>query len=155
MPTQRRVARERVLQALYAYDLSGSDPEFLSAEIFQDIGDEMSLEFARKLYRDTLDHLGEIDRLIQRHLEHWDVSRVNPVDRNILRMGITEMLFFKEVPTKVTINEAIEISKKYSTEESPKFVNGILDAALKLLTSEKRIVKEGRGLIDQSARKKK
>ncbi|MGC8595240.1 MAG: transcription antitermination factor NusB [Candidatus Kryptoniota bacterium] len=155
MPTQRRVARERVLQALYAYDLSGSDPEFLSNEIFQDIDDEMSLEFARKLYRDTLEHLGEIDALIQRHLEHWDVSRVNPVDRNILRMGISELLFFKEVPTKVTINEAIEISKKYSTEESPKFVNGILDAALKLLTREKRIIKEGRGLIDQTTRKKK
>lgn len=155
MPTQRRVARERVLQALYAYDLSGSDPEFLSGEIFKDIDDEMSLEFAKKLYRDTLEHLEEIDGLIQRHLEHWDVSRVNPIDRNILRMGITEMLFFKEVPTKVTINEAIEISKKYSTEDSPKFVNGILDAALKLLTSEKRIVKEGRGLIDQSTRKKK
>ncbi|MGB9592452.1 MAG: transcription antitermination factor NusB, partial [Candidatus Kryptoniota bacterium] len=65
------------------------------------------------------------------------------------------LLFFKEVPTKVTINEAIEISKKYSTEESPKFVNGILDAALKLLTREKRIIKEGRGLIDQTTRKKK
>lgn len=154
MPSQRRLARERVLQALYAYDISRTSPEFLSADIFKDIEDELALEFARKLYRDTLEKMNDVDVILQGHLEHWDMSRVNPIDRALLRMGIAEILYCEEIPTKVTINEVIELAKRYSTEESPKFVNGILDAALKRLASDGKIRKSGRGLINTSTKKK-
>ncbi len=154
MTSQRRLARERVLQALYAYDMSRTSPEFLSSDIFKDIQDEPALEFARKLYRDTLENLSGLDAILQQHLEHWDITRVNPIDRSLLRMGIAEILYSMEIPTKVTINEVIELAKRYSTEESPKFVNGILDAALKRLASDGRVQKSGRGLINSSTKKK-
>ncbi|MCL5267806.1 MAG: transcription antitermination factor NusB [Bacteroidetes bacterium] len=154
MTSQRRLARERVLQALYAYDISRTSPEFLSSDIFKDIEDLPALEFAKKLYRDTLENLNDLDVILQSHLEHWDISRVNPIDRSLLRMGIAEILYSVEIPTKVTINEVIELAKRYSTEESPKFVNGILDAALKQLTSDGRVQKSGRGLINTSTKKK-
>jgi N utilization substance protein B len=154
MTSQRRLARERVLQTLYAYEISGTSPEFLSADIFKDIEDQTALEFAKKLFRDTLEHIGDLDSILQKHLEHWDISRVNPIDRSLLRMGVTEILFAQEIPTKVTINEIIELAKRYSTEESPKFVNGILDASLRQLAAEGRVQKSGRGLIETSTKRK-
>ncbi len=154
MTSQRHLARERVLQTLYAYEMSGSSPEFLSADIIKDLDDQTSLEFAKKLFRDTLENLKELDSILQGHLEHWDISRVNPIDRSLLRMGIAEILYFQEIPTKVTINEIIELAKRYGPEESPKFVNGILDASLKQLVAEGRVNKSGRGLINTSAKKK-
>jgi len=154
MTSQRRLARERVLQTLYAYEISRTSPEFLSADIFKDIEDQAALEFARKLFRDTLENTSALDSIIQRHLEHWDISRVNPVDRSLLRMGVAEILYSLEIPTKVTINEIIELAKRYSTEESPKFVNGILDASLRKLTEEGKIKKSGRGLINTSSKSK-
>ncbi len=154
MTSQRRLARERVLQTLYAYEISGTSPEFLSADILKDIEDQTALEFAKKLFRDTLENLKDLDVILQGHLDHWDISRVNPVDRSLLRMGIAEILYSQEIPTKVTMNEVIELAKRYSTEESPKFVNGILDASLKQLTSEGKVKKSGRGLINTSTKKK-
>ncbi|HEY9166291.1 MAG TPA: transcription antitermination factor NusB [Candidatus Kryptonia bacterium] len=154
MTSQRRLARERVLQALYAYDLSRSAPDFLSEDIFKDIENSTALEFAKKLFRDTLENMPAIDPVLQAHLDHWDISRVNPIDRGLLRMGVAEILYSPEIPTKVTMNEIIELAKRYSTEESPKFVNGILDAALRQLDSEGKVVKEGRGLINTSTKKK-
>ncbi|HUI28601.1 MAG TPA: transcription antitermination factor NusB [Candidatus Acidoferrales bacterium] len=154
MASQRRLARERVLQTLYAYEMSGTSPDFLSNDIFKDIVDRAALEFARKLFRDTLEHVQDLDLVLQGHLDHWDISRVNPVDRSLLRMGVAEILFAQEIPTKVTMNEIIELAKRYSTEESPKFVNGILDASLKQLSSEGKIKKSGRGLVNTSVKKK-
>ncbi len=153
MTSQRRLARERVLQALYAYDISQSPPDFLSQDIFKDIEIGPHLEFAKKLYRDTLGNMDGIDAILQHHLEHWDITRVNPIDRGLLRMGVAEILYCEEIPTKVTINEVIELAKRYSTEESPKFVNGILDAALKQLSKEGKVKKTGRGLINTSSKK--
>ncbi len=112
------------------------------------------MEFARKLFRDTLENLGSLDVILQGHLEHWDMSRVNPIDRSLLRMGIAEILYSEEIPTKVTINEIIELAKRYSTEESPKFVNGILDASLKELARDGKVQKTGRGLINTSTKRK-
>ena len=152
MISQRRLARERVLQTLYAYEISGTSPEFLSTDIMKDITDQAALDFAKKLFRDTLENIKDLDCILQNHLEHWDMTRVNPIDRSLLRMGIAEILFSQEIPTKVTMNEIIELAKRYSTEESPKFVNGILDASLKQLLGEGRIKKSGRGLIETSSK---
>lgn len=154
MTSQRRLARERVLQTLYAYEISGTSPEFLSADILKDIEDAAALEFAKKLFRDALENMKYLDSILQNHLEHWDISRVNPIDRSLLRMGVAEILYAQEIPTKVTMNEIIELAKRYSTEESPRFVNGILDASLKQLSDEGKIKKIGRGLINTSTKKK-
>lgn len=75
----------------------------------------------------TIDHLSEIDEMIARFTEHWDIERINIIDRNILRLGIAELQYCQGIPSRVSINEWIEIAKFYSTDDSPKFVNGILD----------------------------
>ncbi len=83
--------------------------------------------FAQHLIEGVRQHRTAIDELIQKYAEHWSLDRMTPVDRNVLRLGIFEMLYFQETPRKVAINEAIEIAKTYGAEESGAFVNGILD----------------------------
>src|SRR5699024_8764957 len=106
--------------------------------------------FSEKLFLLTVDHASGHDKLIQNHIKNWDVSRLAIIDRLILRMAITELLYFEQIPTKVTINEAIELAKDFSTRKSGNFVNGILDAVLSTLKNENKINKKGRGLIESS-----
>jgi N utilization substance protein B len=84
-------------------------------------------EYAERIVRGTLRHVEEIDQLLSKYAEHWDLRRMAVVDRNILRLSTYELLYLEEIPPKVAINEAVNIAKKYSQEESGKFVNGILD----------------------------
>ena len=85
-------------------------------------------EFARRLVKGTVEHRKELDGIIEKKLRKWDFARVAPVDRNIMRYAVFELLYCPDVPSKVVINEAIEISKKYSDQESGKFINGVLDS---------------------------
>lgn len=87
--------------------------------------------FIQNLVKNILEHEEKIDELIKEKLEHWDFKRLNSVDRIILRMGVCEMLYFPDIPIKVSIDEAIELAKKFSSPEAGKFVNGILDAVAK------------------------
>lgn len=87
--------------------------------------------FIQSLIKQILEHEEKIDELIKAKLEHWDFKRLNSVDRIILRMGVCEMLYFPDIPLKVSIDEAIELAKKFSSPEAGKFVNGILDAIAK------------------------
>lgn len=87
--------------------------------------------FIRSLIKQVLEHEEKIDELIKEKLEHWDFKRLNSVDRMILRMGVCEMLYFPDIPIKVSIDEAIELAKKFSSADAGKFVNGILDAIAK------------------------
>jgi len=128
----RRKARIGVLGALYAETQTGEDPEKILHDVFtRDSFNQKSQEFIRTLFLETLNHLGSCDSLIESHLENWEFSRIALMDKLILRMALTEMMYLDDVPPKATISEAIEIAKEYSTEESSKFVNGILDAAYK------------------------
>jgi len=148
--TKRRESRARALQSLYSFQLSGDEPAHIVKHILH-TGLEDDLEgrrFAERLFFHTLDHAEEADEVIQKHIEHWDISRLAVLDRMVLRMAITEFLAFEDIPPKVTINEAIELAKAFSTDQSGVFVNGVLDAALQSLTAEGRIKKSGRGLID-------
>ena len=86
------------------------------------------MDFARLLVNRTVEHVEEIDALIQRHAEHWRLDRMAIVDRNLLRLATQEFLYDKETPKTVVINEAIEIARRFSTQESPQFINGILDS---------------------------
>ena len=83
--------------------------------------------FADPLIKGTLEHRAEVDAIIQKHAKNWDISRMAVVDRNILRLAIFEMLHREDIPPVVSINEAVDIAKKFSTGDSGKFINGILD----------------------------
>ncbi|MDA8104483.1 MAG: transcription antitermination factor NusB [Nitrospiraceae bacterium] len=125
----RRKAREYALQMLFQSEFAGKDRE---ETVPEDAGagknDKEELKhFATEIYRGTLKHLEEIDRVIQDAAEHWDLHRMAAVDRNILRFAVYEILYRADIPSAVTINEALEIAKKYSSLESVPFINGLLD----------------------------
>ncbi len=113
---------------LYQWDLNRQPVDRL-LESFGRLGEgrQGAREFARRLVRATLEGLDEIDALIAEHAEHWRLSRMATVDRNVLRLAICEFLH-EDTPKKVVINEALELAKKFSTPEAAQFVNGILDA---------------------------
>ncbi len=87
--------------------------------------------FAERIVLGVLEHVGEIDQLIQRFSENWRLERIDFIDRNILRMAIFELLYCEEIPPKVTLNEAIDLGKKFGSEASGSFINGILDRILR------------------------
>jgi N utilization substance protein B len=126
---KRRKARELALQFLYQLDLRGEADPASSAEEFwsRHPVDIEVRDFSDVLVRGTMLHRGKIDELITQYAEHWDLERMAVVDRNILRAGIFELLWTTDVPPKVAINEAIEVAKKFGTQESSRFINGILD----------------------------
>lgn len=149
---QRREAREAVLQALYASDVGkGQWTQIIKAIIKPKFkGDTDTFKFAERLFLKIVNNQEEADQIIQSHINNWRIERLTTIDRLILRMAITEFLYFEEIPTKVTMNEAIEVAKRFSTKKSGNFVNGILDSALAKLKEEERIQKKGRGLIETS-----
>ncbi len=145
----RRKIRECVLQAVYAFELGGGDAEHIIETIIAPglRQDAAALAFARRLFLQSLIISEDADRIIAEHAEHWDLSRIALLDRLVLRMALCEFLCFEDIPPKVTINEAIEMGKQYSTGGSGKFINGILDAALAQLRERGMLRKSGRGLI--------
>lgn len=147
--SRRRYARERVMQALYAHTVAGGDRRHNIEHVIrpQLADDDSTLEFAIDLFDKCLDHEGEVIEIIEAHTKNWELDRIAVIDRVLLEMAIVEFLYADDVPPKVTMNELIEIAKRYSTSRSGRFINGILDAVLKSLKSEGRIKKRGRGLV--------
>jgi N utilization substance protein B len=130
----RRKAREFALQMLFQWDITRDQIESIAASFWINHDESESVvEFARQLVTRTIEHVEQIDRLIQKHAEHWRLDRMAVVDRNLLRMATQEFLFDAETPKSVVINEAIEIARRYSAQESPQFINGILDSIRKEL----------------------
>ena len=131
----RRKAREYALQMLFQWDITRDTIDQVAATFFQNQEQEAPavLDFALQLVTGTVEHVEEIDRLIQRHAEHWRLDRMATVDRNLLRLATQEFLYDKETPKTVVINEAIEIARRFSSLESPQFINGILDSIKKEL----------------------
>ncbi len=128
----RRLAREAVLKALYALELSLDPPEKVVDDIFgRGIFDDNSRRFINKLFTNAVKYKDWCEQQVADHLVNWNIERVALLDRLILQMAISEIFFMDDVPPKVSISEAIEIAKQYSTEESSSFVNGILDAIFK------------------------
>lgn len=128
----RRKARIGVLEAVYAESQIHEKPEKILKDVFlrEEYGNGNE-EFLKSLFFETVSQSDECDKLIDSHLKNWEFNRIALLDKLILRMAITEMVFMNETPPKVVISEAIEIAKEYSTEESSSFVNGILDAVYK------------------------
>jgi transcription antitermination protein NusB len=115
--------------------------------MFKDEDDRL---FARDLFRKSIVNHTELRQLIDDHSKNWDLERIAFVDILIMQLALAEFLYFPSIPTKVTLNEYIELSKFYSTEKSRNFINGILDKALRDLKEEGKIAKQGRGLIGES-----
>ncbi len=111
--------------------------------------DEEDRQFAKDLYRKVVLNHADNVVLIKQHTVNWDIERIAFIDNLILELALSEFLYFPSIPTKVTMNEYIELSKYYSTEKSRNFINGILDKALKDLKKENKILKAGRGLIGE------
>lgn len=112
--------------------------------------DEEDRDFAKNLFRKAILNHNDTKEIVTQHTENWDVERIAFIDNLIMEMAITEFLFFPSIPTKVTLNEYIELSKYYSTQKSRNFINGILDKALKALKAEGKVIKAGRGLIGEN-----
>ena len=135
---ERRIAREVALQAIYAQELSEDNIKVVETSII-DNSEELPEElkpFAREIFESTVLHKDELDSYIKAKSENWTFDRIAIVDRLIIRMAICEFLYFEDIPPKVSISEAIEIAKKYSTDDSSAFVNGILDAVLHMITDQ-------------------
>jgi N utilization substance protein B len=155
MSIKRRQIREKVLQALYAHELSGESVDLILEHIVAPLKKEPEVfELARQLIIKTIEVTPELDALIKGRVANWEFNRLAVIDRIILRMGICELLYFEDIPPKVSINEAIEIARRYSTEKSDKFVNGVLDSILTDLKKGGRVKKTGRGLLETSTKKK-
>ncbi len=132
--TRRSRGREVALQVLYQVE---QNPGMPVAEVHQFInrrtlGEPRLVEFTTALVGGVREHQPSIDAMIQQVAENWRIDRMAAIDRNILRLGAYEVLFCSEVPAKVAINEALELAKRYSTSQSSRFVNGILDRVLQL-----------------------
>jgi len=128
----RRKARELALQMLFQHDMAGNAPDQI-VSTFEDFQKSKpnTREFAERIFRGTVDHLGEIDEMIQAQAENWRLSRMAVVDRNIIRMSVYEFMHESDTPKLVIIDEAVEIAKKFGTQKSSQFINGILDGILK------------------------
>jgi N utilization substance protein B len=128
----RRKARELALQMLFQYDIAGNQPDQI-IDTFEELQKSKpnTREFATKIFRGTVDHVSAIDEMIQNQAENWRLSRMAAVDRNIIRMSVYEFLHESDTPKLVIIDEAIEIAKKFGTQKSGQFINGILDGILK------------------------
>jgi transcription antitermination factor NusB len=125
---RRSRARELALQALYQMDLTKeADRANIDAFLDDQESEEEPREFARSLVHGTLDHQAEIDETISEVTQNWAISRMAVIDRNVLRLAAHELLHREDIPPKVSINEAIEIGKRFSTTNSGAFINGILD----------------------------
>lgn len=150
---KRRMVRERVLQILYAYEMNNENLSALIQSILGDIEEEHDKKFGEDLVNRVLIHKKEFDEKIEERISNWELNRVALIDKILLRMAICEILYFPDIPPKVSINEAIEIAKEFSTAGSGKFINGILDAILSDEKSSGHLNKSGRGLVDETVSK--
>ena len=136
----RHRAREFALQMLFHLEFNRDDEHW--RRTFWEVHPAVSAiqGFADELVSGVIQHQETIDGVIRKHAQHWDIERMTVVDRNILRMGVLELMVMRDIPIEVTLNEAIEIAKRYGNEASGAFVNGILDQIAKdeeWITSEK------------------
>ena len=124
----RRRGREAALQILFAIDSTGAAPEVALRDHFAFLAASVEgRDYAAELAQGVADHSAEIDAMIRKVSEHWRLERMPRVDRNILRLSAYELMYLPDVPRRVTLNEAIELAKRYGGEGSPGFVNGVLD----------------------------
>ena len=125
---KRTRAREYALQILYQREITGDPVDTVLATFWLSKKYDPEVHnFTTQLVRGTSGHLAKVDAAIAEHSEHWEISRMPAIDRSILRLAAYELLHKDDIPPKVAINEAIELANKFSTPDSGKFINGVLD----------------------------
>ncbi|MCD6578092.1 transcription antitermination factor NusB [bacterium] len=138
----RRIARESALKILYAHDLANGDINVRISNYYSYFSNDNDTgvikEYTLILVLGVNEHKEDIDKIIVEYSENWEIDRMLTVDRNILRFAIFELLYIEEIPPIVSINEAIEIGKKYGNVESKRFINGILDNVQKDIKKDKK-----------------
>ncbi len=140
---RRRKAREETLRILYRLEFDNRQPEETLSQYWENKKtNQATLEYSTWLVKGIISHHKKIDTIIQNASEHWRLSRMALIDRNILRMAVFELLYEENIEPAVVINEAIEIAKAYSGDEAATFVNGVLDAIRKNLGNQKKSLKE-------------
>lgn len=136
---ERSRARGWALQVLYAWETRGATEDEL-IPMLQELSENLRISPRNRFYAEALLRIvarqhDEIDRTIVRSLTNWNLSRLSVIDRNILRLGVAEMLFVDDVPPRVTIREMLRLAERYGTPDSPRFINGVLDAVMRGLQS--------------------
>lgn len=136
---KRRRAREYALQILFQLDLTSSELDEVAWNEFWEGNEEEEdvKEFTYDIVSSTRKHITEIDEAIKKAAENWLIERMAVIDRNILRAATYELLYRKDIPPSVVMNEALEIAKKYSTEDSAPFINGVLDKIAHIISAKK------------------
>lgn len=131
----RRKSRELCLQMLFQWDMGKQTPEHVSKTFWSERAevDQETRDFANQLFAGATTRHEEIDALIQKHAAHWRMERMAAVDRNVLRTGVAEFLVHRGTPQPIVINEALEVTRKFSSPESVQFINGVLDSVGKEL----------------------
>jgi transcription antitermination protein NusB len=133
MSSGRRQSRERALQALYQLELKGASTpaealeQAWAASAEEGPRDEETNSFALELVKGVQEHLKDVDELIKKHSHNWKLDRMSRIDRNVLRLGVFELKYRDDIPSKVSLNEAVELGKKFGGEQSSAFINGLLD----------------------------
>jgi len=139
----RRFAREGILGALYAFELTGETKEKVLDDLFiRNSYDGETKVFITELYGNIVDNKIWAEQLISDNLDNWKLERVAKLDQLIMRIAVNEIYFTDDVPPKVSISEAIEIAKLYSTEDSASFVNGVLDAIFKHKLNNEKLLNQ-------------
>lgn len=134
-------AREAVLKMLYEYEFNKNKEMVLNNKnIFSEIKGKKLQEYSKDLFEGILSNLESLDHIIQKYLKNWQLERIALVEKNILRIAAYELFYERDVPAAIIIDDAIELSKIYGNESSPKFINGILDCILHK-ELEERVVK--------------
>jgi N utilization substance protein B len=134
---KRTRARELAIQGLYQLEVQGPDLLERLAEFFIENESNLSIrKLASEWTKGTWENLNECDRLIGESIIRWQMSRLSMVDKSILRLCVYQLRFCPDIPPRAVINEAIELAKKYSTDKSPSFVNGVLDAVMRKMKSD-------------------
>jgi len=131
----RRYSRELVIQFLYLTEMNEGEIANQLESFWENNSckEEDVQSFTEDILKDIFDHKEEIDTQLEKYSDNWTLSRMAVIDRNLLRMAASELMYSKTVPPKVAIDEAVEIAKKYGTADSPNFINGVLDGILKEL----------------------
>ena len=132
----RRAARQCVLKALFAYQFSKNNT--IKQLVSKNPELKGNNDFIQSLFDIVLENMKLTENIIKSHLENWEIDRVALIDKILLKMGICEIYFIDDIPPKVTISEMVEIAKIYSTDESPVFINGVLDAVFKNYIKENK-----------------
>jgi N utilization substance protein B len=147
MALTRRHLREKSLQVLYAYKLTGDPIDQVKQQQLEELDKKDDRKFCEDLIKNTIENDEKYEVIITETVDNWDMERIALIDSIIIKMCLTEFFHFEDIPPKVSINESIDIAKDFSTRNSGKFVNGVLDAILEKLQNEKLITKKGKGLI--------